>query len=163
MTDVFCAFLLDSWNASPETPRESLFLSVLAGRTSFSHALRKRTFRSHALVVTFAEHLAKQDSVSPREYPLFSQALQRVSRLVSQDARKKIHWDRECALFVQMLHGSVARVQVSSSHGLSSYAFGTFVRIYRTLLGGSRIFHEGALHDTSWIGRVRAFTQRITF
>jgi len=161
MTDVFCAFLLDSWKAP--SSQDPIFLSVLAGRTSFAGALRKRAFRSHALVRDFAEHLADLDRVSSATYPLFAQALRKVALHIAEDDRKKIHWDRECAQFAQVLHGSLTRVQVALPHEVPPATFGTFVRVYKTLLGGSRVFSQGALQDTSWIGRVRAFTQRISF
>jgi hypothetical protein len=163
MTDVFCAYLLDTWNNSSSVERDPLFLSVLAGRMSFGAAIKKARFRSHEFVLLFASFLERPDLAERKAYPLFFQALDRVARVTQADERKRIHWDRECLLFAQALGRSVTRLQVASSAQAPSYSFGTFVRVYRQLLGGSRTFHHSSLLDASWIGRVRAFTQRITF
>lgn len=140
-----------------------MFLGLLAKRTTLRSLLSKKDVRSHPKLLAFLKAL--EDAHAGKEnpkLPVFSLAYSKLCALLVKAPHRSPHWKAEITNFAAVMGKDVAYEQYASPKPRLS-AFGEQVRFYPHLLGGSRIFRSGTLSDSSWRGRVQAFTKSITF
>lgn len=163
LSDVFSAFLLDAWQGSNQVPAaDAPFVALLAKRTPLQRLMQQRRIQQHPRTQTFLQALEQAHAGQlPAVTTLFSQAYKKVEALSASSPYVKVLWQKELSQFLTALGYAVAHEQFTGDQP-SNTAFGTVTRRNLNLLGGSRIYANGQLVDTSWRGRVHAFTNRIT-
>lgn len=163
LSDVFSAFILDAWQGSNQVPpADAPFVALLAKRASLRSLMQQRRIQQHPLTQDFLKALEQaHGGALPNSDRLFSQAYRKVQKLSVSSPRLQFEWQKELSHFLAALGRAIDHEQFTGQSPTNT-SFGTLSRRNLNLLGGSRIYANGQLIDTSWRGRVHAFTNRIT-
>jgi hypothetical protein len=164
LSQVFAAYLSDVWTDQGRIPPEDQYLlSVLAKRISLWEALKRRSFVKHQHWQNFVRHLQHAlNNPNTKTTPTLSAALHKVNLVCQHNSQARWLWQKELAVLAKSTQQSIAYTQSANSPTLTKVSFGQLSRPYSHLLGGSRTFTAGQLHDESWQGRVHAFVQRLS-